>query len=204
MAIIVIEGLSLTGKTTLCHQLIQHFSSQGRKCIYCHHGHLTDNSIGEAFYQKAISAYNSWAVEDAVRWSVLSLQQDYMAYLSNPSMYSDSELVFLDRHFTSQRAVAEHFKVDIEINFQRPLTYFEFLITARFEDRLARADKRKDNHSRLTDYTLSSSIIHADFDNLYKSHALSEGTPPEHIIDNSNFTAFQKMIPLIDKLLLGE
>lgn len=201
MTIIVIEGLSLTGKTTLCTKLTQYYSYRGKKCKYCHHGHLTNNSKGEDYYRKAINAYNSWSVQDALKWSFLSLQQDWRVFVSEPRLHSEIDIFFLDRHYTSQYVVAEHFRSDIQTAFQRPACYFEFLITASHEELLKRASARGDNHSRLTDYTLSDPKIHSDFERLYKKYEALAGTPPEHIINNDDFSAFEKLIPLINRLI---
>lgn len=201
MTIIVIEGLSLTGKTTLCTELMQYYSCLGKKCKYCHHGHLTNDPKGEEFYKKAIDAYNSWSVQDALSWSFLSLEQDWKAFESSPELYSELDILFLDRHYTSQYVVAEHFHYGTQITFRRPANYFEFLITTSHEELLKRAAIRGDNHSRLTDYTLSNSKIHSDFERLYQKYATLAGTPPEHIICNDDFTALEKLISLINRLI---
>ena len=168
MTIIVIEGLSLTGKTTICTRLMQYYTRLGKKCKYCHHGHLTNDVQAEDFYRKAIGAYNSWSVQDAIGWSFLSLQQDWKVFVSDPRFSHEIDIFFLDRHYTSQYVVAEHFGVSTAITFQPPIRYFEFLITTRYEELLRRAFARGDNHSRLTDYTLSNPKIHSDFERIYK------------------------------------
>ena len=201
MTIIVIEGLSLTGKTTLCTKLIQQYSRLGKKCKYCHHGHLIGDPKGEYFYRKAIDAYNSWLVQDALRWSFLSLQQDWGTFVSESELYSEVDIFFLDRHYTSQYVAAEHFRCDVQDAFHRPSCYFEFLITADHGELLKRASARGDNHSRLTDYTLSNPKIHSDFEQLYKKHEALAGTPSEHIISNNDFSAFEKLILLINRLI---
>ena len=201
MTIIVIEGLSLTGKTSLCNKLIQHYSHLGKKCRLCHHGHLTNDPNGETFYRKAIDAYNIWSIPDALKWSFLSLQQDWRAFVADQGSYSETDIAFLDRHYTSQYVVAEHFQFDVQHDFYRPARYFEFLITASHKELLKRASIRKDNHSKLTDYTLSDPKIHSDFERIYKKYEALVGTPPEHIISNDNFGAYEKMVTVIDRLI---
>lgn len=201
--IIVIEGLSLTGKTTICRQLYQHYVEKGIKCKVCFHGHLYNDEIAEEYYRKAIRAYNEWDIQDAIHWSILSIQQDYCAFEQNQNKFDGIDIIFLDRHYLSQHAVAEHFAFPQVPVFERPSLYYEFLITANYFERNRRALIRNDNHSKLTDYTLSSPEIHLDFENLYKKHLLRYSTTSNQIICNDNFEAIHSLIRIIDDLLYG-
>lgn len=201
--IIVIEGLSLTGKTTICKQLYQHYVEKGMKCKLCFHGHLYNDEIAQKYYQKAIMAYNEWSIQDAIHWSISSIQQDYWAFEQNKNKFDGIDIIFLDRHYLSQYAVAEHFSFPQTPVFQRPPLYYEFLITSNYIERNRRASIRNNNHSKLTDYTLSSLEIHLNFENLYKKHLLHHGATPNHIICNDNFEAIHSLIRIIDDLLYG-
>lgn len=201
--IIVIEGLSLTGKTTLCKQLFQHYVEEGLKCKLCSHGHLFNDETAEKYYQNAIMAYNKWSIQDAIHWSISSIQQDYWAFEQNQNEFSGIDIFFLDRHYLSQYAVADYFSFPQLPVFQRPPLYHEFLITANYDERKRRSSIRNDNHSKLTDYTLSSPEIHLSFENLYIKHLLRHGTTSDHIICNDNYEAIHSVIRIIDDSLIG-
>lgn len=200
MVIIVIEGLSLVGKTTLCKNLLQYYKKLGNTCRFCQHGHLTTNPIAISYYNRAIMAYNSWQLQNAVDWSIKSIQIDYLDFCSNDVLKQDVDIIFLDRHFVSQYVVAEHFKIHTGINFCKPEGYFEFMLTTDYMELLRRASIRKNNHSKLTDYTLSNLRIHKEFEDLYKKNILLNN-PPEHIIRNDNFSGFNSIVPLINDLI---
>lgn len=200
MIIIVIEGLSLVGKTTLCKNLLQYYEELGKICRFCHHGHLTTNAKAISYYNQAIKAYNSWQLQEAIELSINSIQTDYVDFCSNDILKQHVDIIFLDRHFISQYVVAEHFNINIEGTFYKPENYFEFLLTTNYMELIRRASIRKNNHSKLTDYTLSSQYIHNDFENLYKKYTLLNN-PPEHIIKNDDFSGFKAIVPLIDKLI---
>lgn len=200
MVVIVIEGLSLVGKTTLCKNLLRYYKKLGKTCRFCRHGHLTANTTAISYYNQAITAYNSWQLQNAVELSINSIQADYLDFCSNEALKQSVDIIFLDRHFISQYVVAEHFNIDTEIIFCRPECYFEFLLTTNYTELLRRASIRKNNHSQLTDYTLSSLYIHKEFEDLYKKYILLNN-PPEHIIKNDDFSGFKAIIPLIDDLI---
>ena len=153
MTIIVIEGLSLTGKTFLCKKLNNYYANQGIHCRYCPHGHLTDSQVAEVYYQNALRAWNSWNVNVAINWSIKSIRQDYQTFSRKIKSF-ENELIFLDRHFTSQFVMAEYFMVDFSATFNKIENYYEFLLTCDFKELCRRSIIRGDNHSRLTDYTL--------------------------------------------------
>lgn len=200
MIIIVIEGLSLVGKTTLCANLVQYYTNKGKVCRFCQHGHLATNSKAITYYHQAISAYNSWQFKKALDYSIKSLQADYSDFYSNSGDNQDVDIIFLDRHFTSQYVVAEYFGIDIEIDFQKPTHYFEFLLTTNYPELLRRSTIRNDNHSKLTDYTLSNFHTYEVFEYLYKKYIL-QCNPSEHIIKNDDFRAAESLIPLINKFI---
>lgn len=200
MTIIVIEGLSLVGKTTLCKRLDKYYSNQGISCHYCPHGHLTDNQAVEAYYQNALRAWNSWDVHAAINWSMKSIHHDYEIFGQEMSSFG-KELIFLDRHFTSQFVMAEHFMIDFSPQFNKVENYYEFLLTCDFNELRKRSIIRGDNHSRLTDYTLSTPDIHQDMERLYRKYVLLHGMPLNHIIDNTEFQSFDKILPMIDSLI---
>lgn len=200
MIIIVIEGLSLVGKTTLCKNLLQYYEESGKICRFCRHGHLTTNTKAISYYNQAIKAYNSWQLQNAIELSINSIQADYFDFCSNDILKQHVDIIFLDRHFISQYVVAEHFNINIPVTFYKPENYFEFLLTANYAELLRRASIRKNNHSKLTDYTLSSPHVHKEFEDLYKKHILLNN-PPEHVIKNDDFSGFKAIVPLIDKLI---
>lgn len=200
MTIIVIEGLSLTGKTTLCKRLNNYYSNQGIRCRYCPHGHLTDSQVADVFYQNALQAWNSWDVNAAINWSMKSIRQDYETFCQEKSSFED-ELIFLDRHFTSQFVMAEYFMIDFSAMFNKVENYYEFLLTCDFKELHRRSIIRGDNHSKLTDYTLSTPDIHQDMERLYRKYVLQHGTPKNHIIDNTIFQSFDRILPIIDNLI---
>lgn len=200
MIIIVIEGLSLTGKTSLCKSLLKYYRGIGKVCRFCPHGHLTANAEAISYYEQAISAYNSWQLQAAIACSFKSLQADYWDFLLNGGLDQTIDIIFIDRHFISQYVVAEHFNFFIEVDFPRPKCYFEFLLTTNYLELQRRSFIRKDNHSKLTDYTLSNSHIHEEFESLYRKYILLHN-PPEYIIQNDNFSAIKTIIPMINKLM---
>ena len=197
MKIIVIEGLSLVGKTTLCKA----YTAMGMKCKYCHHGHLTNDDTGERLYRQAIDSYNSWSVSDAVRQSILSIQKDYAAYQSTKHLFSDIDVAFLDRHYMSQYVVAQYFGVDAEFDFNRPENYFEFLITSSYASRLQRSAQRGDNHSKLTDYTLKSPQIHKAFEDIYQEYVRINEISSDFVFCNEHFDIIDKVIDRISRLI---
>lgn len=201
MRIIVIEGLSLVGKTTLCKDLCSHYTAMGMNCKYCHHGHLTNDDMSERLYRQAITFYNSWSVSDAVRQSVLSIQKDYEAYQASKHLFSDIDIVFLDRHYMSQYVVARYFGVDTQFDFSRPENYFEFLITSSYTERLQRSAQRGDNHSKLTDYTLESLQIHKAFEELYKEYVRVNEVSSDFVFCNDHFDIVDKVINRINGLV---
>lgn len=203
MTIIVIEGLSLTGKTTLCKRLGKYYSNQGIPCRYCPHGHLTDNQTAEVYYQNALQAWNSWDIPAAINWSMKSIHHDYEIFGQEKRPFG-KELIFLDRHITSQFVMAEHFMFDFSDWFNTIGNYYEFLLTCDFDELRKRSIIRGDNHSRLTDYTLSAPDIHQDMERLYTKYVLLHGMPLNHIIDNTEFQSFDKILPIIDSLIGGE
>lgn len=200
MIIIVIEGLSLTGKTTLCKSLLKYYKDAGKKCRFCPHGHLTTNEDAISYYKQAISAYNSWQLQNAIDYSFKSLQVDYSDFLLNSKQNQNIDIVFLDRHFTSQYVVAEYFNNFHKVDFSRPKYYFEFLLTSSYSELLRRSIARNDNHSKLTDFTLSNSCIHEKFETLYKKYILLHN-PLEYIIQNDDFSAIKTIIPMINQLI---
>ncbi len=200
MFIIVIEGLSLVGKTTLCENLLRYYEKAGKVCRFCRHGHLTSNTTAISYYKQAIMAYNSWQLQNAVELSINSIQTDYFDFCSSDILKQHIDIIFLDRHFISQYVVAEYFNINTKVTFCKPEHYFEFLLTANYPELLRRASIRKNNHSKLTDYTLSSSHIHKEFEDLYKKYILLNN-PPEHIIENDDFGGFKAIVPLIDNLI---
>lgn len=200
MTIIVIEGLSLTGKTTLCKRLVKYYSNQGIPCRYCPHGHLTDNRSVEVYYQNALRAWNSWDVHAAINWSMKSIHHDYEIFCQEISSF-EKELIFLDRHFTSQFVMAEHFMIDFSAQFNKVENYYEFLLTCDFNELRKRSIIRGDNHSKLTDYTLSTPDIHQDMERLYRKYILLHGMPLKHIIDNTESQSFDKILPMIGSLI---
>lgn len=201
--IIVIEGLSLTGKTTICKQLYQHYAEKGLKCKLCFHGHFCNDATTEKYYRKAIMTYDEWSIQDAIYWSISSIQRDYWVFKQNQKKFDGIDIIFLDRHYLSQYVVAEYFSFPRMPVFQRPSLYYEFLITANYVERNRRASIRNDNHSKLTDYTLSSPEVHLNFENLYKKHLLRHGATPDYIICNDNFGAIHSLINIIDNLFYG-
>lgn len=194
------EGLSLTGKTSLCKSLLKYYKERGKICRFCPHGHITADADAISYYEQAISAYNSWQIQTAIACSSKSLQADYSNFLLNGGLYQDIDILFLDRHLISQYVVAEHFNVCAEMDFPRPECYFEFLLTANYSELLRRCFVRRDNHSKLTDYTLSKPHIHDEFEALYRKYILLHN-PPEYIIQNDDFNAFKTIIPMINKLI---
>lgn len=200
MVMIVIEGLSLVGKTTLCKHLLQYYEKSGKICRFCQHGHLTANTKAISYYKQAITAYNSWQLQNAVELSINSLQTDYFDFCSSNILKQHIDIIFLDRHFISQYVVADYFNINTEVTFCKPEHYFEFLLTTNYTELLRRASIRKNNHSKLTDYTLSSSYVHKEFEDLYKKYILLNN-PPEHIIENDDFRGFKAIVPLIDNLI---
>ena len=201
MRIIVIDGLSLVGKTTLCKDLYNHYTAEGMSCKYCHHGHLTNDDAGEQLYRQAIASYNSWSVSDAVKQSILSIQKDYEAYQATKHLFSDIDIILLDRHYMSQYVVARYFGVDTQFDFNRPENYFEFLITTGYAERLRRSAQRGDNHSRLTDYTLKSRQIHSAFEGLYKEYVRVNGISSDFVFCNDYFDIIGKVIAKINSLV---
>lgn len=204
MIIVVIEGLSLVGKTTVCEKLINHYKATGKRCILCKHGHLSIDAEVDEYYRNAIQAYNRWDIPSAIEWSFLSLERDYNQFLLDGGFSQNWDIVFLDRHFTSQHVVAEYFNISYPLKFQRPSShYYEFLLTSEYKALLNRARVRQDNHSRLTDYTLSSEKTHNSFDTLYKKTIL-KNNPETHILDNNDFTASRSLVNRINLLLAKE
>jgi len=201
MKIIVIEGLSLVGKTTLCKALCSHYTAMGMKCKCCHHGHLTNDDTVERLYGQAIASYNSWSVLGAVRQSILSIQKDFEAYQATKHLFSDIDIAFLDRHYMSQYVVARYFGVDTQFDFSKPENYFEFLITSSYTERLQRSAQRGDNHSKLTDYTLESLQIHKVFEELYKEYVRVNEVSSDFVFCNEHFDIIEKVIARINGLI---
>ncbi len=202
MIIVVVEGLSLSGKTTLCQAIKDHYMQKGIVCKICPHGHLTNNKESVAFYNRGIDAYNAHQFKTGIQLGMCSLDIDYNAFRKMPSAKED--ILILDRHYTSQYATATYFGITIESCFSPPERYYEFLVQASYGELCRRALLRGDNHSKLTDYILSDPNIYQKFMELYRYYILEHGNPKEHIVDNEQFQAKNAIIQRIDQLLLME
>lgn len=172
---------------------------QGIICKVCPHGHLTDNKEAKMYYNCGIDAYNAQHFKKAIYLGFQSLNADYCAFQKMSKIRED--ILILDRHYTSQYVTAMHFGVAIDSRFFQPQQYYEFLIETSYNELCRRSILRGNNHSKLTDYILSSPTIYQEFTELYRSNILEHGNPKEYIINNERFQAEAAIIPQIDQLL---
>ena len=115
MLIVNIEGLSLSGKTTLCKNLSDAYTKKGYSCIYRPHGHLTNDVVSECFFRHAMEMLKKWDFKNNeiilkfIRYGFLSLIRDYSVFLNEIESYDNIDIVFLDRHFMSHYVIADYF-----------------------------------------------------------------------------------------------
>lgn len=207
MVFLAFEGLSFTGKTTLCNQLIEYYKKKGLKCKYCSHGHLTENSTVNLHYKKAMKIVQNWdfknknIITSFLEQGFKSLYMDYSEYIKKPFSPNEFDLVFIDRHFTDQYVTAEHFKnkyVKIQNNLPN---YFELILECTYEETIKRASVRRNNHSKLTDYILNSKLVFSDFQEEYKKYSQMNLHNQCIIVDNTNYNALIKIKKKIEEII---
>ncbi len=207
MLIITIEGLSLTGKTTICNQLVNYFSAKGLKCKYCHHGHLTDDSLSELYYQKAIHLINDWdfnntqIIYDFLDLGFKSLKRDYEKFMENIQDMKDIDIFILDRHFADQYVAAKYFNYIYEKTEILLPNYYEIILVCDYKQAIYRSQLRNDNHGKLTDYILSSEAIYTCFQSEYSDYYNKKNIYTCELLDNTNYTAIQKILRKFEELI---
>ena len=205
MHIIAIEGLPLTGKTTLCKKIIDDLQTKGLKCLYCHHGHITNNQLTEKYYIDAKKYLAAWDrknydyMQYFIDLCILSLVSDYRYFQLKKMDYNKYDFILLDRHFTDQYVTADVFKVNYceYIGIDED-DYYDFLLYCSYDELKRRASIRQDNHGNLTDFILSSKNIYYQFQKTYIQH-FEKNSPPNHIINNECFNAKE----IIDNFILS-
>ncbi len=204
MLIIAVEGLSLVGKTTLCNQLMEHYIMKNVSCSYRKKGRLTGNYDIDPLSAEALRCIEEWDFQNRdtihrfIRYGFHGMIEDYEQFLSNEQLYSSFDLMILDRHFTDQYVVADHFGYEYEPVHNILENYLEIALLCDHRELKRRSMIRNDNHGKLTDYTLGSQEIHNSFQKSYSVHVLSHGG---HILENTGFSALQDAIALIDRRL---
>ena len=203
MFIVNIEGLSLSGKTTLCKNLSETYTKKGYSCIYRPHGHLTDDVVSKYFFRYAMKILEKWDFKNNeiifkyIRYGFLSLIRDYSVFLNKSESYDNIDIVFLDRHFMSHYVIADYFKTTYRKK-KMPSNYYQFLLVCQYNELIERSIKRSDNHGKLTDFILSDEKIFRQIQNIYLSHIVSK---KQSIIFNDDFSAQKYIESKIEELV---
>lgn len=199
--IVVLEGLPLSGKTTLIKKLIDYYSNIGYKCKYCSHGHLTNSKLSYQFYKMAIDYLNSLNLDDInnktkmkkyVALGFQSLEED-IKFFNNSE---DVDIYFLDRHFLGQYVIAQYYSINYsEYNFLED--YIQFILYTNYHETKRREKIRNDNHGKLTDYILSNEKIFNKFQMLYEQNSLKKKNI--YFVDNNDYSAIKEIITILNK-----
>lgn len=200
--IVVLEGLPLSGKTTLIKKLIYYYSNIGYKCKYCSHGHLTNSKLSHQFYKIATDYLNSLNLVDInnkvkmkkyIALGFQSLEEDIKIFNNSENI----DIYFLDRHFLGQYVIAQYYSINYsEYSFLDD--YIQFVLYTNYHETKRREKLRNDNHGKLTDYILSNEKIFNKFQILYEQNALKK-KEKIYFIDNNDFSAIKEIITILNQ-----